>query len=117
MANLLIIDDSPQMGYMLQELTQLLGHTSCFIEGGANGLAEAQAIDPDVVLLDVMMPEMNGWQVYNHLRDFSDVPVIFITTDDTAENRARAQKLGAMMVGKNIPPKRLNEKIKALLNR
>lgn len=115
MANILIIDDSPQMGFMLQEITKMLGHTPQFAQDPISGVALARKIDPDIVLLDVMMPKLSGWEVFQQIRDFSKAPVIFVTANNTAENRARASHLGASLFSKDVHPRILKETIDQLL--
>ncbi len=111
MTNILIIDDSPQMGHMLTELVRLLGYKSQFAQGGVAGVAAVQEQIPDLVLLDIMMPELNGWQVQERVRCFSSVPIIFVSTDNSAVSRIQAAQVGCRLLPKNVTPAVLKKNI------
>lgn len=115
MTNVLIIDDSPEMGHLFQEMARLLGYRAEVTAGAIDGLASVRAAEPDVILLDIMMPDMNGWQVYEELRLFSSVPIIFLTADYSSANRLRASELGVRMIRKNVTPLELRGHIEAAL--
>ena len=111
MTNILIIDDSPQMGHMLTELVRLLGYNPEFVQGGVAGVSAIQAKKPDLVLLDIMMPELNGWQVLEQVRQFSSVPIVFISTDNSATSRSQAMRFGCRLLPKNVMPPTLKKVI------
>ncbi len=115
MTTILIIDDSPEMGHLFKEMVQLLGYDVLVSNEGITGLDIARRKKPDVVLLDIMMPEMDGWQVYEKLRGFSTVPVIFLTADYNSSNRHRAIDVGAVMIRKDVKPLELGQKIQHVL--
>lgn len=102
MSNILIVDDSPPIALLLQEMLGLIGHTAEVAHGGKDALSALKNGQPDLVLLDLMMPDLNGWQVYHELRRFTNVPVIFITASDTSANRNRAEALGEQLVSKEV---------------
>ena len=116
MTTVLIIDDSPDMGHLFKEMVQLLGYNALVSRDGEEGLHVARLEKPDVVLLDVMMPTKNGWQVYEELRLFSTVPVIFLTADFSASNRLRANDIGAVMIRKDVKPIELRQQIENVLH-
>jgi two-component system KDP operon response regulator KdpE len=73
---------------------------------------------PDLVLLDVMMPEMDGFETLQHIREFSNVPVIMLTVKNEEEDKVRGLELGADdYVTKPFSPRELTSRIKALLRR
>lgn len=76
---ILAIDDDDQM---LELLKKIFSRTSCEFyaaSSGIDGLRQLYAHCPDLVLLDVMMPEMDGWQVCARIRQYSNVPIIFLS--------------------------------------
>lgn len=117
MSNILIIDDSPPIAQLIQEMVGLIGHTAETAENGREGLAKVKQLSPDLILLDIMMPDMNGWMVYDELRKFSRVPVIFITASDTATNRNRAAELGELLLSKEVTLMSLKKHIDEVLQK
>ena len=102
MSHILIIDDSPPIAQLMREMMSLIGHAGETANSGREGLERMHQQMPDLVLLDLMMPEMNGWEVYDEIRRFSRVPVIFITANDTPANRTRAAALGELLLSKEV---------------
>lgn len=91
-STILIIDDEIVSRYTIEALLESEHYTLVFAENGVQGLEKAQAMPPDLILLDVMMPGMNGFAVCRKLRAdqrFIKTPVIMITAwdDDTARQR------------------------------
>lgn len=115
MATILVIDDSPPIALMLREMLELLGHRTLIADNGTEGLRLMQAASPDLILLDIMMPAMNGWTFYDQVREFSQTPVLFITASDTAENRARAESLGETLLRKEVTIQQLRLEIEKVL--
>ncbi|BBB47702.1 HD-GYP domain-containing protein [Pelolinea submarina] len=95
---ILIIDDDPIVRTSLNALLSTEPYELVFAEDGVSGLAAAAKILPDVILLDVMMPGMDGFEVCRRLReneDLAEVPVLIITTLDDRESRLNGIKAGA----------------------
>lgn len=91
-STILIIDDEIVSRYTIEALLESERYTLVFAENGTQGLEKAQTMPPDLILLDVMMPGMNGFAVCRKLRAderFIKTPVIMITAwdDDTARQR------------------------------
>jgi two-component system copper resistance phosphate regulon response regulator CusR len=91
---ILVIEDEPKTGeYLRRGLTE-----SAFVVDlavtGTEGLHQAIEQDYDLVILDVMLPAMNGWEVMKQLRDRKDTPVLFLTARDEVEDRVRGLELG-----------------------
>jgi DNA-binding response OmpR family regulator len=88
---------------------------------GETGLATARAEKPDVVLLDVMMPGMDGWQVAERLVDdpeTADIPIIFLTARAELRDRARGLELGGVdYITKPFNPTELAAVVESLLER
>lgn len=76
---ILIIDDDPHMLRLLEHIFSREGAQVCTAEGGQEGLRQFHTYRPHLVILDVMMPEINGWQVCDRIRQLSEVPIIFLT--------------------------------------
>jgi DNA-binding response OmpR family regulator/anti-sigma regulatory factor (Ser/Thr protein kinase) len=96
--NVLIVDDEPLGRETLAALLSPLGYQQRFAANGAEALQLAMAVPPDLILLDVMMPGMDGFQVCQKLRahaSLADVPVIMLTALDDRESRLRGIEAGA----------------------
>ncbi|HEX6387057.1 MAG TPA: response regulator [Anaerolineae bacterium] len=113
---ILVIDDNPQMAKLIQEMVQLAGYQTEVAFSGLEGLDKAREGMPDLILVDLMMPDMDGWEVYDQLREFSSIPVIFVTAYDTPKNEARALEMGAEgFLGKDLTPMQLVQHIQFVL--
>ncbi|MAZ65603.1 MAG: two-component system response regulator [Kangiellaceae bacterium] len=98
MAKVLIVDDSPTETHILTELLQKNGHTVECASNGQDGVAKAKEVLPDLVLMDVVMPGLNGFQATRQLKKdstTSHIPVIIVTTKDQATDRMWGMKQGA----------------------
>ena len=93
---ILIVEDEPKTGeYLRQGLTEA-GYISDLVPNGADGLHMALQGEYDLLILDVMLPGLNGWQVLQALRDRGiGMPVLFLTALDQLEDRVRGLKPGA----------------------
>jgi DNA-binding response OmpR family regulator len=78
-AKILIVDDEPDMVHLLATALGLEGYQVEDAPSAQEGLKKAYAFQPDLVLLDIMMPGMDGWEMLSRLREFSDVPVLMLT--------------------------------------
>ena len=76
---ILAIDDDPQMLRLLEHIFSKEGAQVCTAAGGQEGLRQFYKYRPHLVILDVMMPEINGWQVCSRICQMSDVPIIFLS--------------------------------------
>jgi two-component system OmpR family response regulator len=95
MARILIIDDDPDMAELLGHMIELLGHTHQYTPTARGAVEACQTDAPDVVVLDVMLEETDGWHVYQELAPITDAPIIFITAWRTGENRQKAAAMRA----------------------
>ncbi|GJM39874.1 MAG: hypothetical protein DHS20C20_01560 [Ardenticatenaceae bacterium] len=113
---ILVIDDNPKMVQLLQDMVQLAGYETEVAFSGLEGLDKARDGMPDLILVDLMMPEMDGWELYNRLREHSSIPIIFVTAYDTPQNEAKAIALGAEgFIGKDLSPMQLIQHIEFVL--
>lgn len=91
----LIIEDEIKAGdYLRKGLTEN-GFVVDLVRNGVDGLHLATTGDYSVIVLDVMLPAMDGWSVLRELRKIKDTPVIFLTARDEVEDRVKGLKLGA----------------------
>ena len=96
--SVLVVDDEPQVVWMLQFSLQAEGFETFSARDGRSALEEIQAHHPSVVLLDIMMPVMDGWSVLEHVHDLpaEDRPrVIVVSARSSVRDRAKAAELGA----------------------
>ena len=94
-ARVLVVDDVPEMAEFLHALLVKEGYQVTVAHSAREGLRLAREEDPDLVLLDVMMPGMDGWTMLDHLREFSNVPVIMVTVVDGLDEKVRGLDHGA----------------------
>ena len=98
MAKVLIVDDSPTETYKLTGMLEKNGHIVITAEDGEQGVATAKAEVPDLVLMDIVMPGLNGFQATRQLSkapETSHVPVIIVTTKDQETDRVWGMRQGA----------------------
>ncbi|MCL6612092.1 MAG: response regulator transcription factor [Peptococcaceae bacterium] len=92
---ILIIDDDPRITALLKRALAFEGYNPVVADTGAEGLKRALAESPDLVVLDIMMPGMDGWEVCRRIRAESDVPVLMLTARDDVADRVKGLDLGA----------------------
>jgi len=117
-ARVLLIDDSETERAVAKERLERAGYTVWTATDGNEGLRRLYDVRPDVVLLDLVMPERDGWETLELIRQVSDVPVIMVTGQDTEVERVRGLKAGADdYVGKPYSGPELLARIEAVLRR
>lgn len=98
MAHIVVIDDSPTEVYVLQQILERHGHQVSVANSGEEGIELVREVRPDAVLMDVVMPGMNGFQATRTLNkdgETSDIPVIIVTTKDQQTDRIWGMRQGA----------------------
>lgn len=98
MAKILIVDDSPTELHILSKMLEAQGHRALTASNGEQGMHLAREEIPDLILMDVVMPGMNGFQATRKLsRDImtKDIPVIIVTTKDQETDREWGLRQGA----------------------
>jgi two-component system KDP operon response regulator KdpE len=93
--HVLTIDDDPAMTEYLATLLSSQGYDVTESNKGAEGIRLAREIKPDIILLDLKMPDMDGWQVCRSLREFSNVPILVVSAFDEPKLVASALDAGA----------------------
>ncbi|MGV8952374.1 MAG: response regulator transcription factor [Cypionkella sp.] len=115
---ILIVDDDPQIRAVLEIALERAGYDVIAARDGAAGLRRALRDAPDLVVLDVGLPEMDGLEVCRRLRAKSEVPVLFLTARDDEIDRVLGLEMGADdYVTKPFSPRELVARIKAILKR
>ncbi len=95
---ILVIDDEPVMHHILEGLLSPEGYSFVFANSGVEAIEKIADVDPDLILLDIMMPGMSGFEVCRHLRadrNWQNIPVILITALDGKEDLAKGLDAGA----------------------
>jgi DNA-binding response OmpR family regulator len=94
-ARVLVVDDDADIRGLLKELLGRAGYDVVESSNGRDGLRTLYSSSPDLVLLDVSMPELDGWQTLERIRDISDVPVVMLTARAAELEKVRGLKAGA----------------------
>ncbi len=92
---LLVVEDEPKAGDYIQKGLSESGFVVDLVRSGTEGLAAATAMHYDLIVLDVMLPGLDGWQVISALRKSVDTPVLFLTARDALADRIKGLELGA----------------------
>lgn len=118
MSTVLICDDEPDVVAIVAELLRREGVEALTCTSGRTALALLEEHDIDMVVLDIMMPEMDGYEVCRRIRAASQVPVLFLTAKDTDISQVAGFAVGADdYVTKPFKPRGLVARIKAHLRR
>lgn len=92
---ILVIDDDIGMTDMLVMLLNTTSPEVLIANTGEDGIRLARENEPDIIILDLMMPEMSGWEVCQKIREFSDVPILILTSIDSSKIIAQTFDAGA----------------------
>ena len=114
----LVVDDEPRMTRFIRMNLELEGYRVIEAHDGLEALDKARTALPDLILLDVMMPELDGFETLRMLREVSNVPVIMLTVRNDEEDKVRGLELGADdYVTKPFGTRELASRVKAVLRR
>ena len=120
MAKILIVDDSPTEVHVLTTMLTKNGHDIIVATTGEEGVDLAKSEQPDLVLMDVVMPGMNGFQATRQLSkntDTAGIPVIMVTTKDQETDKVWAMRQGAKdYIVKPVQEKALIEHVNMALS-
>jgi DNA-binding response OmpR family regulator len=115
---ILVVDDDPDIRFLVKTLLERTGAVVYEAADGRSALREFHAHRPDLVVLDVQMPELDGWEVLDRIRDLSDVPVLMLTARGRELERVRGLQGGADdYVVKPFGKQELLARVQALLRR
>ena len=119
MSQILIVDDSPTEAHVLKGMLEKNGFEVETAENGTEGIERARELKPDLILMDVVMPGLNGFQATRQLTKDSEtkhIPVIIVTTKDQETDRVWGMRQGARdFLTKPVAEKTLMDKINAAM--
>jgi DNA-binding response OmpR family regulator len=95
MPQVLVVDDADKIRAAVRKLLERAGHDVVEASTGREALRVLYDIKPDVVLLDVSMPDMDGWEALERIRELTWVPILMVTARDTPPERVRGLRGGA----------------------
>lgn len=117
--SILVIDDEPQITEIIDTFLTNSGFEVHVINAATEGLKLAKQLKPDVILLDIMMPEVDGYSLCNDLKNDNDtagIPVVFLTGKDRNDDMGRSFKVGGdMFIKKPFSCERLLEILNIIL--
>ena len=115
---ILVVDDDLNICELLRLYLTKEGYNVVIVNDGASAVTAFQEESPSIVLLDIMLPKLDGWQVCREIRKFSDVPIIMLTAKGEVFDRVLGLELGADdYVVKPFDTKEIVARIKAVLRR
>ena len=115
---MLIVDDDTNICDLLKRYFENEGYSVKTANNGVEGVSFFKIYDPDIVLLDIMLPKKDGWQVCREIRESSAKPIIMITAKDEVFDKVLGLELGADdFVVKPFDMKELSARVKAVLRR
>lgn len=92
---ILIVDDDKNICELLKLYILKEGYEAIFAYDGSEAVSVAKEQKPNLIILDVMMPVINGWEACKLIRQFTDVPIIMLTALDTLDNKVQGLSIGA----------------------
>lgn len=115
----LVVEDELDTVFLLKQVLRMAGFNVLSATSGREALLKAAEQEPDLVLLDLMMPEMDGWAILNHLRQMIDnVPVIIVSARGSKDDVVKGLAAGADdYIAKPFYNAELSERVKAVLRR
>lgn len=118
-ADILIVEDEPKLAELLQKYLAAAGYQSRHVARGDAVVEAVQQQRPDLILLDIMLPGMDGWEICRRLRSFCDVPILMLTARAEEEDRLRGLELGADDYISKAPfsPREVVARVKSMLRR
>jgi DNA-binding NarL/FixJ family response regulator len=119
-SKLLLVDDDPNLVLLLKDYLELQGYQVITVNNGCQALAIVEKDIPDMIICDVMMPELDGYKFLTSLRKMSDVgwvPVLFLSALGQSFDRIKGLNLGAnAYMNKPFEPEELLAQVKSILN-
>ena len=97
-SRILLIDDHQTVFRLLEAIVRIKGYTLLYAESGQQGIVMARQEQPDLILLDVMMPDIDGFKVCQYLKeneDTKEIPIMFLTARGADGDRELGRKAGA----------------------
>lgn len=117
-ATVLVVEDDETFRYLLSEQLESQDYEVLMAEDGEHGVQMARERRPDLVLLDVLMPGIDGWEACRRIREFSDVPIMMLTCRGSELDKVRGLEIGADdYLTKPVGYMELVARVRALLRR
>ncbi|HXY42897.1 MAG TPA: response regulator transcription factor, partial [Acidimicrobiales bacterium] len=117
-ATVLVLEDDNDIGWALSTLFERAGYNVVVVADGLEGLRRFHAIAPDLVILDIGLPSLDGWTVLDRIRELSPAPVLMLTALDAEMDKVRGLRGGADdYVSKPFGNQELLARVEALLRR
>jgi len=118
LARILIVEDEPKLAALVGDYLRAGGYASSWVADGRDAVAAVRTGQPDLVLLDLMLPGRDGLDICRELRSFSDVPIIMLTARVEEIDRLLGLELGADdYICKPFSPREVVARVKAILRR
>ncbi len=118
MKTILVVDDEKKIVDIIKAYLEKEGYRVIAAYNGSSALREYQSQKPDLLILDLMLPEISGWDVCRAVRKESEVPIIMLTARDEQTDKIIGLEMGADdYVTKPFDPKELVSRVKAILRR
>lgn len=117
-ASVLVVDDEHKITEVVRTYLEHDGYTVFVAGTGEEALEAAQRLEPDLVVLDLMLPDLPGEEVARSLRELSDVPIVMLTAKASEDERVAGLRLGADdYLAKPFSPRELVARVEAVLRR
>ncbi|ADJ27097.1 response regulator [Nitrosococcus watsonii] len=120
MAHILVVDDSSTETHAFRIMLEKKGFTVSFANNGLEGMTKAKTLKPDLILMDVVMPQVNGFQATRKLKrdpETAEIPVIIISAKNQETDRVWGLRQGAKgYLSKPVDKEELFNKINMLIN-
>ncbi|GAB6182001.1 response regulator transcription factor [Desulfotomaculum defluvii] len=117
-ARILVIDDDPKITAMLQRILTFEGYRVEVANDGYTGMKKAKVNPPELLILDIMLPGLDGWEICQRFRKDNFTPVLILSARDEVENKVKGLNLGADdYLGKPFALEELLARVQALLRR
>ncbi len=118
-ATILVVDDEPEITEIIEAFLENAGYNVKVENQPHNAIPLARELKPDLILLDIMMPGMDGYQICNQIKEdpnMSETPVIFLTGKDTKDDQGKSFQVGGdMFIKKPFSCERLLEIVNIVL--
>lgn len=118
MPTVLVVDDEAEIVSLIRSYLERDGHRVVVAFDGEAALQMVEAVSPDLVILDLMLPRLDGWEVSRRIRTLMPVPIIMLTARDREDDKVRGFELGADdYVTKPFSPREVVARVRAVLRR
>jgi DNA-binding response OmpR family regulator len=118
MPTILVVEDEAEIAALLRSYLERDGHRVVTALDGEAALREVEAAAPDLVVLDLMLPRLDGWEVSRRIRMLMPIPIIMLTARDQEADKIRGLELGADdYVTKPFSPREVVARVRAVLRR